>query len=399
MAVSLGSGPDDVTIQVGSNRFVGWQNVNISRSCESMPNNWSLTASAEFLQGAALAGTRPGQSCLIYIGSDLVITGKIDRRSIPIDARNHQVTLSGRGITRNLVDCSADLLNDPGIRGGQINGANALDVAAKLCKAYGITAWSAVSDLGIAIPSFQVPLGETPYQIIESVARYAGYLVYEDVFGRLVLDRIGTSQHASRFTLPGNVEAINGERSVDGRFSTYVVVYSGIDQTADLGGLANRRATILDDTLGEYRLRIIVSEQIAPTAAGQQTIDNDAIARQRANWEKARSIAPSRPLEISRKLRKLRKFRIESEAPATEFTRNFGQYREIAQREPVAVTSHGRPTGYFVSAIEFEEMQRLKAYVGRSRAVADMTREEIDQMTAGRMAPEHDHLNALLHEE
>jgi prophage tail gpP-like protein len=299
MAVSLGSGPDDVTIQVGSNRFVGWQNVTISRSCESMPNNWSLTASAEFLQGAALAGTRPGQSCLIYIGSDLVITGKIDRRSIPIDARNHQVTLSGRGITRNLVDCSADLLNDPGIRGGQINGANALDVAAKLCKAYGITARSAVSDLGIAIPSFQVPLGETPYQIIESVARYAGYLVYEDVFGRLVLDRIGTSQHASGFTLPGNVEAINGERSVDGRFSTYVVVYSGVDQTADLGGLANRRATILDDTLGEYRLRIIVSEQIAPTPAGQQTIDNDAIAKQRANWEKARRIGRSQGASIT----------------------------------------------------------------------------------------------------
>ena len=299
MAASLGSGADDVTIQVGANRFVGWQNVSISRSCESMPNNWSLTASAEFLKGAALAGTRPGQPCLIYIGSDLVITGKIDRRYIPIDARNHQVTLSGRGITRNLVDCSADLLNDPGIRGGQINGANALDVAAKLCKAYGITARSAVSDLGIAIPSFQVPLGETPYQIIESVARYAGYLVYEDVFGRLVLDRLGTSQHASGFTLPGNVEAINGERSVDGRFSTYVVVYSGVDQTADLGGLANRRATILDDTLGEYRLRIIVSEQIAPTPAGQQTIDNDAIAKQRANWEKARRIGRSQGASIT----------------------------------------------------------------------------------------------------
>lgn len=293
MSGSLGSGPDDVTIQVGASRFVGWQNVSITRSCESMPNNWSLTASAEFLQGPALAGTRPGQSCLIYIGSDLVITGKIDRRSIPIDAHDHQVTLSGRGITRNLVDCSADLLNDPGIRGGQINGANALDVAAKLCKAYGITACSAVADLGIAIPSFQVPLGETPYQIIESVARYAGYLVYEDVSGRLVLDRIGTSQHASGFTLPGNIEAINAERSVDGRFSTYVVVFSGVDQTADLGGLANRRATILDDTLGEYRLRIIVSEQIAPTPAGQQTIDNDAIARQRANWEKARRIGRS----------------------------------------------------------------------------------------------------------
>jgi prevent-host-death family protein len=84
------------------------------------------------------------------------------------------------------------------------------------------------------------------------------------------------------------------------------------------------------------------------------------------------------------------------EVPATEFTRNFGQYREIAQREPVAVTSHGRPTGYFVSAVEYEELMRLKAFARRSRAVADMTKDEIDQMAASRMAPEHDHLNALL---
>jgi prevent-host-death family protein len=84
------------------------------------------------------------------------------------------------------------------------------------------------------------------------------------------------------------------------------------------------------------------------------------------------------------------------EVPATEFTRNFGQYREIAQREPIAVTSHGRATGYFVSATEFEEMQRIKAFARRSRAVADMTKDEIEQMTSGRMSAEHDYLNALL---
>ena len=40
-----------------------------------------------------------------------MITGWIDRRSIPIDAHNHTVMLSGRGKTRNLVDCSADLVH------------------------------------------------------------------------------------------------------------------------------------------------------------------------------------------------------------------------------------------------------------------------------------------------
>jgi prevent-host-death family protein len=87
------------------------------------------------------------------------------------------------------------------------------------------------------------------------------------------------------------------------------------------------------------------------------------------------------------------------EVPATEFTRNFGQYREIAQREPVAVTSHGRATGYFVSALEYEELQRIKAFARRSRAVTDMTAGEIEQMTTGRMSPEHDHLNALMDKE
>lgn len=84
------------------------------------------------------------------------------------------------------------------------------------------------------------------------------------------------------------------------------------------------------------------------------------------------------------------------EVPATEFTRNFGQYREIAQREPVGVTSHGRTTGYFISAVAYEEMQKLKRYAGRSRAIIDLTEEEMKHMLAGRMASEHDHLNTLL---
>jgi hypothetical protein len=86
------------------------------------------------------------------------------------------------------------------------------------------------------------------------------------------------------------------------------------------------------------------------------------------------------------------------EVPATEFARNFSQYREIAQREPIAVTSDRLARGYFLSAVEFEEMPWLKALIRRSRTVADMTREEIDEMTAGRMAPEHEHLNSLLDE-
>lgn len=86
------------------------------------------------------------------------------------------------------------------------------------------------------------------------------------------------------------------------------------------------------------------------------------------------------------------------EVPTSEFTRNFGLYREIVQREPLAVTSHGRPTGYFVSSVEFEELQRYKSMVQRSVATADMSEDEVRAIAAGRMSSRHDHLNALLDE-
>ncbi len=203
--------------------------------------------SSEFLQDAngACGDAARVNRRLIYIGSDLVITGWIDRRSIPIDAHNHTVMLSGRGITRNLVDCSADLAHDPNVHGGMINGVSTLGVATTLAGSCRIKARMGVPgmDPGIPIPQFQVMLGETPYQIIESIARYAGFLVYEDQNGTLVLDRVGTQVHASGFSLPGNIEGINAERSVDQRYSEYLVVWFGVDQLTDLGALAQSSAS------------------------------------------------------------------------------------------------------------------------------------------------------------
>jgi prophage tail gpP-like protein len=198
--------------------------------------------------------------------------------------------LSGRGITRNLVDCSADLVHDPGLKGGMLNAQNTLDLARRLSAKYNITARSAVADLGIPILPFQVALGETPYQIIESVARYAGYLCYEDTGGDLVLDRIGTNKMASGFTQPGNIEELVATQSEDQRYSNYVVVYYGIDSLLETGSTADQRAEVIDNTLPEYRLLIRVSPQIVPAYDVGQAM---------ANWEWARRLGRSQAATIT----------------------------------------------------------------------------------------------------
>jgi prophage tail gpP-like protein len=115
-----------------------------------------------------------------------------------------------------------------------------------------------------------------------------------------VLDGVGTNSHASGFALPGNIEAIKAEQSVDQRYSEYLVVWFGVDHLANLGSLLNRRASKQDTTLGEYRLKIIVSEQIAPSPVpALQSAANDAVAQQRTNWECARRLGRGQVAEIT----------------------------------------------------------------------------------------------------
>jgi prevent-host-death family protein len=44
---------------------------------------------------------------------------------------------------------------------------------------------------------------------------------------------------------------------------------------------------------------------------------------------------------------------------AAEFQKHFGKYRDLAQREPVAVTSYGRESVVLISAKEYERYRQL----------------------------------------
>ena len=67
--------------------------------------------------------------------------------------------------------------------------------------------------------------------------------------------------------------------------------------------------------------------------------------------------------------------------PASEFIRNFGRYRMLAQREAVAVSNHGLITGYFVAPNEYEEFLRYKQQ-RRSFAGAEPAEERTQAIVA-----------------
>jgi len=83
--------------------------------------------------------------------------------------------------------------------------------------------------------------------------------------------------------------------------------------------------------------------------------------------------------------------------PASEFTRNFGRYQMLAQREPVAVSSHGRITGYFIAAEDYEALKRFKES-RHSFATMELSEEKAQAISASRMDDRHKHLDSLLDE-
>ncbi|KAF0111007.1 MAG: prevent-host-death family protein [Hyphomonadaceae bacterium] len=83
-------------------------------------------------------------------------------------------------------------------------------------------------------------------------------------------------------------------------------------------------------------------------------------------------------------------------ATASDFSKKFGQYREIVQREPIAVTSHDRVSGYFISAIEYEEFSRLKSMMPKAYAVEELDDDTLNAIMASEMDARHDHLNKLM---
>lgn len=278
------SAPDNtLSLVVNNQALSGWQAIRITRGAEMCPSAFDLAVTEKFPSDASTIDVKPFDPCQVMIGADTVITGYVDRYIPSIGPGQHGVRIVGRSRCEDVVDSHVK------VKGMQISGANALSLAQQLAQPFGVTV-SSLSGPGPAIPQFNITLGETCYEIIERIARYAQLLVYDDVNGNLVLSQVGSVQMASGFTEGVNVQAATAAFSSDERFSEYDAAVMSTDKLADIGDGGNLIQQIFDPTVPRFRLRIIVSEQID---------SRGSLAVQRANWEKARRIGRSQMVTLT----------------------------------------------------------------------------------------------------
>lgn len=269
----------ELTLTVGGNTWSGWTKVSVTRSIVTCPSRFDVAMTEVAPDGSESFIANPGDSCTIAIGGDTVVTGYVDKDIGGIGPDRHPVRLVGRGKCEDLVDCSAEFVDQGGTKTGQLGNATAVAIAQALVQPYGITV-SASGPAGPVLPQFNLMLGETPWEIIERCCRFAQLLCYEDQNGNLVLGPVGTTQHASGAQQGLNVQSADVTMAMDQRFSEYdAFLLANSAAYGDLGDLAKVIGAAPDPNVLRHRLKYIIAE------AG---VSGQVIAQQRALWEAAR---------------------------------------------------------------------------------------------------------------
>jgi prophage tail gpP-like protein len=281
-----------VTLIAGGQALTGWQSIRVTRSLDRVPGDFEIALTEKYPGQAAAVVVNPGDPCALMLGSDSVITGFVDRYNPSFSPRGHQVRIFGRSKCEDIVDCS---ISPSALNGMSMTTTSLQLLAQQLASPYGITVSSLtgnsipVSAIGGGPLTFSAILTETPYEIIERVARYAGVLAYDGTDGNLILANVGTSTMATGFQQGQNVEAADVSFSMDQRFQEYLPVLMSSNMFGSQGQGGVTYAPAFDKGVKRFRQLIVVSEQFA---ISQQ------FAQQRIQWEMARRAGRSQAVRL-----------------------------------------------------------------------------------------------------
>lgn len=278
------SSPDDVSITVNNQTIAGWQKIRVTRSLERIPNDFEIELTEFFPGQLSTITVAPGTPCELKIGGDLVITGYVDRYIIKLEDGSHNITITGRSKSQDLVDCSAIW------EGGQISGTSAADVASKLAATYDIIIKVLQGNADMkSIPQFNLMYGETPAEIIDRITKFSALLYYDDTDGNLILSQVGEAAMASGFTEGVNVESSQATFSADQRYANYKVALLSISTAGDRGNSGFLREIAEDPGARANRTKIIICE-----AGGQ----GQQITQARGEWERNRRMGRAYQLDV-----------------------------------------------------------------------------------------------------
>jgi len=274
--------PDAVTVFLSGGRvFEGWKSVTVRKNLESIADEFSLEIDDKYEASDENWPIKPGEFVKINIGSERVLTGRIDALDAGFSAGERSFSVQGRSLAGDLIDSSCDCE-------AEFNNIELKDLAEKLVAPFGIKVLISVTPK--IITKFAIKPSESVFEALNRAARLQGFFWVSTNFGNINLTRAGSTR--SRTQLTEDINILSGSISIDvsERFSEYIVKgqsQGGINFSGTNASQPEGKAQ--DAGITRKRPKIIIAE-------GSVTADQ---AKDRAEWEATSRIAKSTGVSLS----------------------------------------------------------------------------------------------------
>jgi len=215
---------DVVSIQVDGQSISGWTGVTIEQAIDNCADAFSISAPfdperANLRERFKPFGYKP---CKVYIGDDLIITGRIEKVELTDSVDGQTLIVQGRNSTGVLVDCYIDEV------GYQYNKRTLRGIIKLLIAKYDIELEPDPDkkiDTGIIQECAAEP-GQKIFDFLAKLAEGYGLFLSSNTKGELVLSYPPEAGNPVASIVAGESPYIGGSASYDGstRFSRYKVI-------------------------------------------------------------------------------------------------------------------------------------------------------------------------------
>ncbi len=249
-----------VSLRVAGTVYQGWTRVSVTAGIERAARDFRFDITRQWPGDEGMQhNCRPGDSCVLMIGDDRILTGYIDAVPVQYDSGRITLGLSGRSKTADLIDCSAP--SSP----GQWLGQSVEQIASALAAPYGISVRSE-ADTGATISDHQVQQGETAFESIDRLLKQRQLLATDDSDGALVFIKPGTRSATTALVLGQNILTADYPNDWKDRYSTYTCKGQGSGTDDAFGAdVSEAEGTATDTAVTRHRLLIVQQSGQADT--------------------------------------------------------------------------------------------------------------------------------------
>lgn len=267
-----------VKIRINDNNYEGWESVSVRQTMETLTPGFRFSLAD--IGPASIEEIIPGAKVEIIADQDgfetPIVTGFIDARERSRTGDKTGVTVSGRGITSDIVDCSAIYQTNT------FTDVFFADMVKQLVKPFGTVLTNNLDETE-KIKSYTMKSGSSVFDVISENAQKIGALLSEDREGRLLLSYAGTYTRSDIDLVDGkNIEKLTEKWDTTKQFSDYVLK----GQTTGAAGKPwlpdvniTLKAKTKDSSVQRYRPKILNASGKVTSSRMKQQVKYEAQVR------------------------------------------------------------------------------------------------------------------------